>query len=292
MNNNTCQKCNKEVQPDWAFCVYCRNPLRNAAPGGKTDVLYKTKLAEKTQVLTPPRTQPVSGRAAGRQSVSAQSQFRPTVVLTPPRIIRPIGEDKVQVIDVSSSMSEVIEGGGILRLFGKRMTKLDAVKKGLAAAVGAAASQNDGSRMAIVAYSAEASVVADLTPVNEGKAELLAAVEALDNDSKTNIAAGLEAAASLQQWPTGGSKRPMRITLFSDGWDTADSHPVAVADRLKKDGVFIETIGFGAEHEDVDERTLKAIASVHHGKAQYRFFTDPQELVTHITRTGITRVDY
>ena len=94
----------------------------------------------------------------------------------------------------------------------------------------------------------------------------------------------------ISQSPKAGRRK--RVTLFSDGWDTTNSNPTQVAERLKRSGVFIETVGYGAKRTDVDEATLRAIASTHREVVQYRFFSDPAQLVTHLTKTGVTRVDY
>lgn len=65
------------------------------------------------------------------------------------------------------------------------------------------------------------------------------------------------------------------IVMLSDGHG-GDATETAKA--LKKKGAIIETIGVGHRPSDVDESTLKRIASVLDGKVLYRFLSDADEM--------------
>ena len=63
-----------------------------------------------------------------------------------------------------------------------------------------------------------------------------------------------------------------RLVLLSDGGDAFPDSAIGVAHQLKVVGIWIETLGFGNSPGEVDEETLKAIASRRpDGTAAYRF---------------------
>lgn len=59
-----------------------------------------------------------------------------------------------------------------------------------------------------------------------------------------------------------------------------------VANTLKKGGAVIETIGVGHHPSEVDESTLRRIASTLDGRILYRFLSDADDLV-HYFRTDV-----
>ena len=71
-----------------------------------------------------------------------------------------------------------------------------------------------------------------------------------------------------------------RILLLTDGEHTTGRSPVAVAQRLKADGVEINCIGIGGTPGDVDEAQLKSIASCDpQGNPLYWFIGDRAKLI-------------
>lgn len=76
-----------------------------------------------------------------------------------------------------------------------------------------------------------------------------------------------------------GDRWVRRIVLLSDGERTQGPSPVPTAERLKKMGVIIDCIGI-ADRENVDEATLKAIASRNpDGSPRYCFIQDRHSLL-------------
>lgn len=72
-----------------------------------------------------------------------------------------------------------------------------------------------------------------------------------------------------------------RIILLSDGEHNVTGRcPIKVAERLKDSNVIIDCIGIGGSPRNIDEKTLKMIASVNpDGTIRYCFIKDKQQLI-------------
>ncbi len=71
-----------------------------------------------------------------------------------------------------------------------------------------------------------------------------------------------------------------RIIMLTDGEYNQGGCPITTASKLKKSGVIIDCIGIGGSPDDVDEATLKQIASRNpDGSIRYCFIGDQQQLI-------------
>lgn len=71
-----------------------------------------------------------------------------------------------------------------------------------------------------------------------------------------------------------------RVIMLTDGGHNGPGSPVKTAKRLKDAGVIVECIGIAGKHRDVDEKTLKEIASIDENqKPRYCFIKDTTELI-------------
>lgn len=77
----------------------------------------------------------------------------------------------------------------------------------------------------------------------------------------TDIDAGLKVADQALQWHRFSVVR--RIILLTDG---QGGYPLQTAESLKQRGVVIDAIGVGDQPSDVDEKLLRAVASVVQGE--------------------------
>jgi Mg-chelatase subunit ChlD len=102
----------------------------------------------------------------------------------------------------------------------------------------------------------------------------------------TNIAAGLKLAkkAFANQ---AFLESKCEILLLSDGYNNVGGDPTIVANQLKGDDVLIRCVGIGGSPCQVDEATLKSIASKDgFGQPLYRFIEDRDGLVQHFRDVG------
>ncbi|MCF8885700.1 MAG: VWA domain-containing protein [Aigarchaeota archaeon] len=162
------------------------------------------------------------------------------------------GADFYLVIDTSGSMSDK---------FGEE-TKLDAVKK---AAKDFISILSPDDNIGIVRFSSTAELLLDLTN-NTKKAEKI--IDELVSRGSTALGDGLWLA--LDRLQTIGRKDRLKvILLLTDGMHNAGTHkPDEAARRAKQLGVIVYTIGYG-EHGEIDEDTLKNIASLTNGEYYY-----------------------
>jgi len=71
-----------------------------------------------------------------------------------------------------------------------------------------------------------------------------------------------------------------RIIMLTDGEHNGSVSPLAIASRLKNEGVIIDCIGIGGRPADVDEKLLKQIASKNSdGSIRYCVIGDQQQLL-------------
>jgi hypothetical protein len=75
--------------------------------------------------------------------------------------------------------------------------------------------------------------------------------------------------------------------MLTDGFNSEQSDPVVVADRIKAMGCSIHTRGIGGDQRAVAEELLRAISSRdQHGEPQYKFHTERAALVRDFGNIG------
>ena len=129
----------------------------------------------------------------------------------------------------------------------------------------------------LVAFSAEAQVIAHPLPVGEHLADLRVAIQSVSTSSATNIAAGLRSARA----EIARLRRPRnpRILLLTDGHSNTGADPEAEADEVKEAGIQLDIIGIGGSPQEVNEPALKRMASVVGIERRYWFIKSVGELV-------------
>ncbi|MFA5858410.1 MAG: vWA domain-containing protein [Elusimicrobiota bacterium] len=132
----------------------------------------------------------------------------------------------------------------------------------------------------LVWFSSKAAIEVPLLTVGDNYRTIVDGINRLSPTFSTNMVAGLEMAGSVLGLPWGTLYGDERIILLSDGAHTDSGNPVTHANMLKQLGVIIDCIGIGTK-TGVDEKTLKAIASVVNGKVRYRWIGDEETLVKH-----------
>jgi Mg-chelatase subunit ChlD len=155
--------------------------------------------------------------------------------------------DIVLAIDASSSMTERTAAGG---------TKLDAAIAAARAFLGALRFDR-GDQAAIVAFNAEATLLAPLT---DDRAALDAALAGIQTAQQTCLVCAVDASAAELASPRHVAAHLPTLILLTDGRSNPQpvSAAVARAGAAKAAGVVIYTIGLGAE---VEAEALAAIAS-------------------------------
>lgn len=164
-------------------------------------------------------------------------------------------------------------------------------------------------KVAIIAFSDNASVKQDLISV-ESQSAVVSALRRIKVDGGTNFASGLREAETLLKrrlnphrgllsrvFGTDESESgennatTTRIVFCSDGHDYGSRNPVAIARKMKATGIVVECIGIGGCPKDVDEKRLRAMASVGpDGRVFYRFIGDKQKLIQEFRRKGAIQI--
>ncbi len=176
------------------------------------------------------------------------------------------GRDAVLVIDTSGSMQQT----------DWKPSRLEAAKEAAKAYVQRLATEEPDSRVAIISYSQRARVVCGLSTVRASNA-LGHAIDSITSIMWTNITSGLEKARRLLR----GSPTVCQVVLLTDGHHNTGSKPEPVAGQLRRNAI-IECVGIGGSPSDVDEASLKEIASSHpDGTKRYRWIGDTERLVEH-----------
>ncbi|MBD3312946.1 VWA domain-containing protein [Candidatus Woesearchaeota archaeon] len=112
----------------------------------------------------------------------------------------------------------------------------------------------EDSQVGVVAFNADAYVVAPLTPLS-ARYDIEERISRLRDGGGTDIEAGINKAAEVFSGVSGSNS----IILISDGVTSSPSGALAAAERAKRQGINIFTVGVGG---DTDELTLKNIASI------------------------------
>ncbi len=115
-------------------------------------------------------------------------------------------------------------------------------------------------RLALVHYGTEVSTFPSTLVTEETRAQMLAFVDAIEDEGSTNISGGLDAAAR-ELLPYVGQFRVSRAILMSDGQPTAglvrEEELKAVARRMREQGLAVSGLGVG---EDFNENLMQGIA--------------------------------
>jgi len=169
-----------------------------------------------------------------------------------------LGLDLVLVVDVSGSMEDSFKG----------MRKIDAA---ILAASDFTKLVSPRDRVALVKFSSRASIVKELT---YNKQEILDALSSLRTGGDTALGDGLWLALDILERRS--ETRPAAVILLTDGMHNAGIRsPGESAERARNLGIRVFTLGFGGKG-DIDENTLKNIASVTGGA--YYYAPSPDEL--------------
>ncbi|MGI5862816.1 MAG: vWA domain-containing protein [Myxococcales bacterium] len=153
--------------------------------------------------------------------------------------------------------------------------KLDQAKAAIARLID---NLDPSDHFALVIYDDSAEVFYPSSPVTaENRKEMRFAVASVAARGATNISAGLERAAAEARRGTAGSEAVARVLLVSDGLTnrglTDPSQLAYLAQRFRKGGVTVSTIGVGA---DFDHRLMSDLAE--NGAGQYHYLDEPEKL--------------
>lgn len=135
---------------------------------------------------------------------------------------------------------------------------------------------NDGDRLALVHYGTDVRVFASQPVSHETRQQMLAFVDAIEDEGSTNLSGGLEAAA-LELRPYVHDFRVSRILLLSDGEPTEGltSEPELrrLAATYQHEGMTVSGLGVG---EDINERVMRGLAE--QGGGFYGYIQDSERL--------------
>jgi Mg-chelatase subunit ChlD len=129
---------------------------------------------------------------------------------------------------------------------------------------------------ALVAFNSQAELVLPMQPIRSHKTKFMRALQSLQPANGTDINQGLKTAQKAFDWARQDAVR--RIMLLTDG---QGGDPLRTATDLKSRGVVIDVVGVGESPSRVNEKVLRAVASVVEGEVRYRFIKDMGTLVTH-----------
>jgi Ca-activated chloride channel family protein len=131
-------------------------------------------------------------------------------------------------------------------------------------------------RLALVHYGTDVRVFPSAVVSEAARQEMLAFVDAIQDEGSTNISGGLEAAAQELR-PYVKEFRVSRILLLSDGQPTAgltdDEELRRLAGRYQHEGMTVSALGVG---EDFNERLMQGMAE--QGGGFYGYIQDSERL--------------
>ena len=166
-------------------------------------------------------------------------------------------------------------------------SRLEGVKKASLAFLESRAKRYPDDWLGIVAFDDTAEVILPLTEISR-QSLIAQKIDELDIRGFTSIGAGLNMAKEVLKSARRGSAK--RVIVYTDGDENSDPPAPPIAEKLKKNGVVIFTIGIGGSPDDVNEDLLKRIASVIDGKPAYRFIGDADSMVKHYRQLAETRL--
>lgn len=181
-------------------------------------------------------------------------------------------EETASVIDHSWSMKEP---------YNKSLPKLEGAVMANIHMVTSKEAIDPDDEIALIAFNSRAKTILSLRPIRTHKTEFIRALQSLTPDNGTDINEGLKAARDVFDW----SRRDVvrRVVLLTDG---EGGDPLRTAQDLKSRGVVIDVVGVGPAPSRVNEKLLRAVASVVEGEVRYRFIEDFGTLVTHYQTLG------
>jgi Ca-activated chloride channel homolog len=134
----------------------------------------------------------------------------------------------------------------------------------------------DGDRLALVHYGTDVRVFASQPVSHETRKQMLAFVDAIEDEGSTNLSGGLEAAA-LELRPYVHDFRVSRILLLSDGEPTdgitEEGELRRLAGTYQREGMTVSGLGVG---EDINERVMRGLAE--QGGGFYGYIQDSERL--------------
>lgn len=253
-----CTRCGTTLGADARFCEHCGNPT------SKTKVDWETQTA-----LEFPRSISVAtgqykegpAKSTGQETPFSDGQLISTQV--------------IGIVDRSISTNELCDS---------ERTKLGAIKQGFYRFARARAHTEPQCQIALISFSSDASLDVPMVPVSSGLSRLEAAIGTWTPSGMTKSKKAFELAENTFDW--NAEKCKYELLFLTDGEDNGDD-PMPVVSRLKKSrGVTIDTIGFAATRNEVNEDLLRRIASVDETGVRYRFIADRQTLLAHYTSLG------
>jgi len=159
-----------------------------------------------------------------------------------------------------------------------RATRLDAAKQAIMAMLDSREQLGADDHLAIIAFDNDAHLIFPFSRCAGNRGRIERAIHSIDFGGGTAFGPPLRLAKRIL--PSSGD---VHIVVLSDGHAGAATW---AADALKKKGAIIETVGVGDQRSDVNERVLKATASILRGKVLYRFLTDADDMIEYF-RTDV-----
>ncbi len=170
----------------------------------------------------------------------------------------------VLIIDVSGSTSDEI-GKGDSR------SKLEGIKEAVSQFI---VKSSSVSKIAIIAFDSNAQSIVSMQQIGQKKLQFIQSVQRFSPGSSTAMREALQMALREIRGISGNIV--IRVYLLTDGMPDCD--PTAEANKLKKQGVQLNTVGFG-EGFNIDEGLLKKMASISaSGSPLYYHFTDAKNM--------------
>ncbi len=168
------------------------------------------------------------------------------------------------ILDESSSTFEPIGKGN-------NKQKIDGIKEASSTFV---ANSISTSYLSIISFSSSVELLREMREIGQDKLAIIKSVQQCCANGSTAMTEALELAENqFRNAPAGFIKRAY---LLTDGIPNSD--PSSIAERLKRQGVQLNIIGFGDGYE-IDESLLENMASVSEaGTPLYYHFTDETRL--------------
>ncbi len=174
------------------------------------------------------------------------------------------------IATLSEMLILILDRSGSMSISCGNADRLQAAKTACIALIDARLNQGADDQGAVMAFDGQATMILPFTGFRKHRDRVVQAINRITIGGATVIKKPL--ALALKMLPGNGR---VHIVLLSDGHG---GQPGRYHHRLKDAGAVIETIGVGNDPSDVDEPTLKNIASVLDGKTLYRFIHDADEL--------------
>jgi len=266
-----------DIVPNRSLCNAIEEYLSSLTPEQRAELCPDTTAAVAAVTAAEPPFAQLPPLGLGMTYAIAESKFVMTTITSPEDVER-VASDIVCVIDVSGSMGDRATTVG---LEDSQLSLLDITKHAVKTIIN---TLQDGDRLAIVSFSDGATLVCDLTLMNEaGRRRVTTLVESLDSGGSTNLwdglVKGLNVLKGRDAITVGGIPGTVRngaVMLLTDGQPSIEpprGHlPMLRRWRDQNDGRFpgiISTFGFGY---NLDSRLLADIAN--EGGGMYAFIPD------------------